>query len=154
MKKRIYLTAVLLVLILTSCSNSNINMVKDYVDELNPSLSLGEVFESYEYFTKTEWKEDTGKRGIKYVEFKGYYSDKKRNKEAIIKIQFPINKNEDNFNIGFEGIKDLSNKETEFENFNTIFFKQGDLIRCIYQNRPVIGLSFYEQQQLIGDMQQ
>ncbi len=157
MKSRVYVIAILFSVSLTSCGYSNIDMVKDYVDELNPALSLGEVLESYKYFTKTEWEEKEGSRGIKYVEFTAYYSNKSTKtgfldegiKDAIIKIQFPINKAEDGFDIGFEGYKDLSKKDSEFKSYAGLVFKQGDLIRLIYENQPLWGLNHWELNQFL-----
>ncbi len=148
MKKSIYLLGIIVAMLLSSCDYSNVDMVKDYVDELNPSLSLGEVFDSYKYFTKTEWKEKESDRGEKFVEFIGHYYEKKEKKERkyLIKIQFLINKSEDGFSVGFQGVQNLSEKESKMKSYSTetwllkeIVGSQNvnSLIELLYKNEPL-----------------
>ncbi|MFA7446103.1 MAG: hypothetical protein WCY89_09165 [Flavobacteriaceae bacterium] len=118
---------------------SNTNLVKDHVDDLDPSLTLGEALDNYKYFIKTEWKEFTTQRGQEMVEFNGYYNEK----DIVVRIQFLINKDwvedEDGnmFRLGFQGYKFKNQEDSESEPLNS-------LINDIYKNKEIFRFTYIE----------
>lgn len=116
-------TVIFFLVLLTSCSSffSNTNLVKDYVDEIDPSITLGQALDTYKYFTKTEWEEFTTDRGKEVVEFKGYYFEN----DIVVRIQFLINKdwakdkNGNSFKFGFQGYKFKWEKDSDSKSFNS-----------------------------------
>jgi hypothetical protein len=73
----------------TGCEDvGNIDIVKRSVlRDLDETLSIGDAFDKYEYFTKTEWKEFTSDQETEVVEVIGYYNKW----EGFIRVQFLMN---------------------------------------------------------------
>ena len=98
----------------TGCdSPSNTNIVKNATLSNDHTVFIGDAFENYKYFTKTEWKEFATSQGREIVEFNGYYSEK----EAVVIIQFAISKdNSLKFElvyVGYSSMRTDSEKEAE-----------------------------------------
>ncbi|MBS9774474.1 MAG: hypothetical protein KGV59_04875 [Tenacibaculum sp.] len=144
MKKVICLILTLFITtIFTSCNFSNIDMVKDKVfDELDPSLSLGEVLETYKYFTKTEWEERESERGRKLVQFVGYYSYNEKN--HIVKMIFIINETEYDFVLGGEFYKPLNRQGVDYFIPNMSDRADFSFLYNIYKNQPLFNIELME----------
>ncbi len=134
-----------LVIIGFSGCGDNISMVKKGTLEFDKSISIGQAFDKYKYFKKTEWKELVTDNGKKVVQVEGivdfklfpedfYVIDKENIQEARIVAQFTINK-DDTFNLSYYGqemIK-IDGKEDAVR-LNDYGVKRG--IKAIYENKP------------------
>lgn len=134
-----------LVIIGFSGCGDNISMVKKGTLEFDKSISIGQAFDKYKYFKKTEWKElvtDNGKKVVQVegiVDFKLFPEDfyvigKENIQEARIVAQFTINE-DDTFNLSYYGqemIK-IDGKEDAVR-LNDYGVKMG--IKAIYENKP------------------
>lgn len=138
-KKPIYLF--ISILLLTNCSSflSNTEYVKDAVLDIDYSLRIGDVFDNYKYFKKTEWKEFNTKQGKEVVEFNGYYYQK----NIIVEIQFAINKDrmEDaegkTFRLSYVGYRFINQSDDDSESLSS-------LISDIYNNKEISYFSWIE----------
>jgi hypothetical protein len=117
-RKRVILICIFL-LLFGACSNSDeINLVKNGILELDKSLTVGEAFENYKYFSDVKWeafKTDNGRRVVqvtgildldKYPE--GSVWKKQGIKEAGVIFQFLILKDGEHFEIHTYGLKLVS----------------------------------------------
>lgn len=134
----------LAIVVFSGCGD-NISMVKKGTLEFDKSISIGQAFDKYKYFKKTEWKElvtDNGKKVVQVegiVDFKLFPEDfyvigKENIQEARIVAQFTINK-DDTFNLSYYGqemIK-IDGKEDAVR-LNDYGVKMG--IKAIYENKP------------------
>lgn len=99
-----------------------INLVKDGILNDYPSLTVGEAFDNYSYFSKTEWKNFTATNGRDVVEFEGKLDRGMMDAigmdevmEAYLVIQFIINK-DDSFGIAHGSIrgKDMGGGDIDY----------------------------------------
>ncbi|MFP4332825.1 MAG: hypothetical protein ACLFQJ_05950 [Campylobacterales bacterium] len=100
-----------------------INLVKDGVLGNHPSLTVGEAFDNYSYFSKTDWKSFTATNGRDVVEFEGKLDRGMMDAtgmgevmEAYLVIQFIINK-DDTFGIAHGSIrgKDMGGGDIKYD---------------------------------------
>lgn len=66
---------------------SNTDFIKESFLKDDYTLKIGDVFDNYKYFNKTEWREFTAEQGIDVVDFKGYYYQA----DIVVQIQFAFN---------------------------------------------------------------
>ncbi|GAX88057.1 conserved hypothetical protein [Lebetimonas natsushimae] len=125
MKKIFYLFTFIISLVLVNgCLNSDISTVKNgYLNDFK-TISVGEAFDKYKYFTDVKWDSFETDNGTKIVEVKGYLNEdanktKISNKPYLL-TQFKINKADNTFEISYMGItiKDKNNKEKDIS-FNS-----------------------------------
>jgi hypothetical protein len=77
-----------LVLVTGFVGVDNIDVVKKSIlSDLDDTLSIGDAFDQYKYFTKTEWKEFKTAQGKEVVEMTGYC----KNWAGFVKVGFVMN---------------------------------------------------------------
>jgi hypothetical protein len=122
------------------CENSDIYSVKNgYLNDFK-TITVGEAFDKYKYFTDVKWDSFKTDNGTKIVEVKGYLnedSNSSKKLENYLLTQFTINQSDNTFEISYMGlmIKDKNNKEKEIS-FNS---KLTDFtLYKIYNNENVL----------------
>ena len=93
---------------IVGCSDSNI--VKNGTLNFDNSITVGEAFDRYSYFTSTSWRDFETSNGRKIVEVTGEFNDEyikkmgwtKQFSQASLIVQFKINK-DDTFEISAIG---------------------------------------------------
>ena len=133
--KLILIIASLSCLFIAGCGDSNIATVKEGTLDGMKELTIGSAFDNYKYFSKTTWESKETDNGVRYVEFKGYYSIKPLLKNTdyaniCLVMQFII-KIDKGFEPSYLGI------EEQFKDGKTKDLKLYD-----YQLRTVIGNIF------------
>lgn len=98
-------------IISTITPQGKVNLVKSGVLSNHPSLSVGEAFDNYSYFSKTNWRSFESTNGKEVVEFKGKLERDMMDAiglgeviEAYFVVQFVINK-DDTFGIAHASIQ-------------------------------------------------
>lgn len=122
----LFLVSFLVIIGFAGCGD-NISMVKKGTLEFDKSIPIGQAFDKYKYFKKTEWKELVTDNGKKIVQVQGIidlslypkdrsyfvnyfftelYSalEKKDLKEVRIIVQFTINQ-DDTFKFSYYGVE-------------------------------------------------
>ncbi len=93
---------------ITGCSD--IDTVKDGTLNFDNSITVGEAFDKYSYFTSTNWKNFETSNGRKIVEVTGDFNNEyiklmgwtKQFAQASLTVQFKINK-DDTFEVSAIG---------------------------------------------------
>jgi len=107
-KMKLFFVGLLLSVFMTGCSD--VGIVKNGTLNFDKSLTVGEAFDRYSYFSSTEWQDFETSNGRKIVEINGIFTNKyikqmgweKKFKQASLVVQFKINKN-DTFEISAIG---------------------------------------------------
>jgi hypothetical protein len=118
-KMKIKYFTILTILLLASCSSSNIDKVKDGTMEFNETTTIGNVLDNYKICSNTEWSEfktDIGEEVVSFICKQDIIRDAINNSNIKIKLtsvketfQFVLNINDDNFYL------DNVHKEFEWE---------------------------------------
>lgn len=142
----------LLLVILGACSNSSdIDLVKNGVLDLDKSLTVGEAFENYKYFTEVSWEAFKTENGRRVVQVTGTldlekYPLGKSWKEGGIKkadviFQFLILKDGEHFQIHTYGLKLVSNdgkeKTLDASDMGLTQIQMLNNLQQIYNNEPL-----------------
>lgn len=126
----------------TGCGD--VSKVKNGTLEFDKSLTIGEAFDNYKYFKKTDWSEITTDNGKKVVQVDGIVNMdihprgpewKKNVKEMKYIFQFTINKDE-TFEISYFGVEGVNNND-EKQEYNANNFQMMQALKEIYSNQPV-----------------
>jgi len=111
MKKiKLLIVGVFLSLMVTGCSD--VNIVKDGTLNFDKSITVGEAFDKYSYFSDTDWTDFKTSNGREIVQVAGEFNVdyikkmgwEKQFKKASLIVQFKINK-DDTFKIAAIGFK-------------------------------------------------
>ena len=130
--------------------NSTIESVKSGTLDLDESLTVGEAFESYDYFTDVEWTTFETDRNRILVEVTGTYvddflartskEDKDKPKKALLVVQFAVNRDGESFNVKYLGIEGITEDNREVtgrftENIYTLQMVSGiEVLSYVYEN--------------------
>ena len=162
--KKVYISFItILIFFLTGCSN-NVDSVKDSTLDFDKSITVGQAFDNYKYFSDTKWEEFKTNNGRQIVEFTGTFNDKyldylnnqfkkaikKHPEKAINKaelvVQFIINK-DGTFNVFASAFKTFYNDKKKRKYTYTISSINGLLSR-IYNNK-ILGMYAYASGKII-----
>ncbi|WP_442765654.1 hypothetical protein [Sulfurospirillum cavolei] len=136
------------VLFLIGCS-SNENIVKNGTLAFDKSITVGQAFDKYSYFSSTKWRSFKTDNGRQIVEVRGEFTDKflklkelvwgTEYNKAVLVVQFKINK-DDTFEIlaiGFDVT--LKNGEKEFVDMGKNLTKGqlNLLLKELYSGEPL-----------------
>lgn len=145
MKK--FISILLFSLILTGCG-SDLSSVKDGTMHFDNSITVGDAFDKYSYFTSTDWRSFETSNGRKIVEVKGVFTDNypifkqlkgKGIEELSLVVQFKVNK-DDSFEISAIGMNAInsSGEETEQDLGSTMSEAQLDLfLKELYNDKTL-----------------
>lgn len=145
MKKMI--AAVLFSLILAGC-DGDLSSVKNGTLEFDNSITVGQAFDKYSYFSSTQWESFETSNGRKIVEVTGFFTDdypilKQLKPRGIDKmsltVQFRVNK-DDTFEIAAIGMTIVNDagEETEQDIGGNMSAAQLDLfLNELYNDRPL-----------------
>lgn len=134
-------------LIITGCGGE-LSSVKDGTMHFDNSITVGEAFDNYSYFTSTGWNSFETANGRKIVEVRGVFSDNypvfKQLKgqgieELSLVVQFKVNK-DDSFEISAIGMnaKKSSGEEVKQDLGSSMTDAQLDLfLRELYNDEPL-----------------
>jgi len=140
------------VIFIVSCSDSgDIGKVKNGILELDKSLTVGEAFENYKYFTDVKWEAFKTENGRRVVQVAGTLDlnkyplgkEWKNNgiKKADVIFQFLILRDGQNFEVHSYGLKMLLKDGTEkFLDASDMGLTQIQLLnnlKEIYDNKPL-----------------
>ena len=137
------------------CSNNPIDVVKNGTLDIDKSVSIGNAFEGYKYFSDKRWKTFVDQQKRTIVEFSADLrldmQDIERNfgkfgsadpnrleqiKSIVYIAQFKINKDElKKFNIAYSAIMITLKNGRKGENID----RSGDILREIYNNKQLTG---------------
>lgn len=136
LKKLVTKTVILIftsLLVFSSCENpfGNVAAVKKSVYGDYKSLTLGNAFDNYQYFVKTEWREFSTVQGREYVEFKGYYFEK----SIVLRIQFIIYANNTEYEIAHVDYKFENQSDDEFKKVS--LYNISSLLDDIYSYKEI-----------------
>ncbi|NIA10462.1 MAG: hypothetical protein GWP10_12220 [Nitrospiraceae bacterium] len=152
--KKTALSCIVFFLLVTlgACSNSSdIDLVKNGVLDFDKSLTIGEAFENYKYFTDVSWKAFKTENGRRMVQVSGTIDlnktplgkslKEKGIKKGDIIFQFLIFKDGKHFQVYDFGFKTVSNdgKEKIVDASNMLLPQVWMLynLREIYNNQPL-----------------
>lgn len=142
---KVLVVGMLLSLFVTGCSD--VGVVKNGTLNFDNSITVGEAFDKYSYFSSTNWKSFETSNGRKIVEVTGELNDhyiKKMGwteqiKEASLIVQFKINK-DDTFEIAAIGMKatDLKGNTKEGNIGQGMSNRQlNNLLQELYNDKPL-----------------
>ena len=133
---------------IAGCSDvSDVSVVKNGTLSFDKSITVGDAFDKYSYFTSTSWEDFETSNGRKIVEVIGIFTDEylkimkveQKIKKASSIVQFKINK-DDTFEIaatGFEAIG-KNGKTKKIDAGKIMSNAQFDLMfRELYDDKPM-----------------
>lgn len=142
------ITSILLFSLILSGCGSDLSSVKDGTMSFDNSITVGDAFDKYSYFTSTDWRSFETSNGRKIVEVEGIFTDNypafqqlkvKGIEELSLVVQFRVNK-DDSFEISAikMNAKNSSGEETEQDLGSTISEAQLDLfLNELYNDKPL-----------------
>jgi len=146
MKKiKLIIVGLLLSLFVTGCSE--VNTVKDGTLNFDNSITVGQAFDRYSYFSDTDWEDFETSNGRKIVQVTGEFNDDyikkmgwtKQFKEASLIVQFKINK-DDTFEIAAIGLEatDLKGKTKKVDLGQGMSNNQlNSMLKELYNDKPL-----------------
>ncbi len=123
MKKWVFLFSLIIgIFFINGCFlNSDVSNVKNgYLNDFK-TITVGDAFDNYKYFTDVKWDSFKTDNGTKIVEVKGYLNNDVNNTSAkndnktYLLTQFTINQADNTFNISYMGLdyKDKNGKKKD-----------------------------------------
>ena len=130
---------------IVGCSDSNI--AKNGTLNFDNSITVGEAFDRYSYFTSTSWRDFETSNGRKIVEVTGEFNDEyiekmgwtKQFSQASLIVQFKINK-DDTFEISAIGMEvtDLKENTKEVDIGQGMSNRQlNNMLQELYNDKPL-----------------
>ncbi len=130
---------------ITGCSD--IDTVKDGTLNFDNSITVGEAFDKYSYFTSTNWKNFETSNGRKIVEVTGDFNNEyiklmgwtKQFAQASLTVQFKINK-DDTFEVSAIGFNVVGmNGETKEIDAGSgmSVLKLNNMLKELYNDKPL-----------------
>ena len=141
-----YLVIVLSIFMITGCSN-DVNTIKNGTLEFDKSITVGQAFDKYKYFSSTKWKSFSTDNGKKIVEVKGDFKNEylqhmkweDKFASASLIVQFTINK-DDTFEISalaFDFLTRNGDKERRDIGERLTTRQFNTLLKELYNNKPL-----------------
>jgi hypothetical protein len=146
MKKwKLLMIGLFLSLMITGCSN--VDTVKDGTLNFDNSITVGEAFDKYSYFSDTEWTDFETSNGRRIVQVTGIFNDDyikkmgwtKQFSEVSLIVQFKINK-DDTFEIVAIGLEttNLKGKTKKVDLGKGMSTRQLNMmLKELYNDRPL-----------------
>ena len=146
MKKwKLLMIGLFLSLMITGCSN--VDTVKDGTLNFDNSITVGEAFDKYSYFSDTDWEDFETLNGRKIVQVTGEFNENyikkmgqtKQFEKASLIVQFKINK-DDTFEISAIGLEatDLKGKTKKVDLGKGMSTRQLNMMsKELYNDRPL-----------------
>ena len=144
-KLKLLVIGVFLSLMVTGCSD--VSTVKDGTLNFDNSITVGQAFDRYSYFSDTDWKDFETSNGRKIVQVTGEFNDDyikkmgwtKQFKEASLIVQFKINK-DDTFEISAIGLEltSLKGKTKKVDLGQGMSNRQfNSMLKELYNDKPL-----------------
>ena len=141
-----YLVIVLSIFMITGCSN-DVSTIKNGTLEFDKSITVGQAFDKYKYFSSTKWKSFSTDNGKKIVEVKGDFKNEylqhmkweDKFASASLIVQFTINK-DDTFEISALAFDILTrNGDKKREDVGASLTKRqfNTFLKELYNNKPL-----------------
>ncbi len=141
-----YLVIVLSIFMITGCSN-DVSTIKNGTLEFDKSITVGQAFDKYKYFSSTKWKSFSTDNGKKIVEVKGDFKNEylqhmkweDKFASASLIVQFTINK-DDTFEISalaFDFLTRNGDKERRDIGERLTTRQFNTLLKELYNNKPL-----------------
>jgi len=144
-KIKLLITGLFLLLFITGCSD--VGTVKNGTLNFDNSITVGEAFDKYSYFSDTDWTDFETSNGRKIVQVTGEFNDNyikkmgwtKQFKKASLIVQFKINK-DDTFEIAAIGLEvtDLKGKTKKVDmgkGMSTVGLNR--MLKELYNDKPL-----------------
>jgi hypothetical protein len=144
-KLKLFVIGLFLSLVITGCSD--VSTVKNGTLNFDNSITVGEAFDRYKYFSDTDWTDFKTSNGRKIVQVTGEFNDDylkkmgwtKQFKKASLIVQFKINK-DDTFEISAIGLEatDLKGKTKKVDLGKGMSNRQlNSMLKELYNDKPL-----------------
>lgn len=144
-KLNLLVIGLFLSIIITGCSD--VSTVKDGTLNFDNSITVGEAFDKYSYFSDTDWKDFETSNGRKIVQVTGEFNDNyikkmgwtKQFEKASLIVQFKINK-DDTFEIAAIALEatDLKGKTKKVDLGKGMSSRQlNSMLKELYNDKPL-----------------
>ncbi len=144
-KLKILVIGLFISLFINGCSDADI--VKDGTLNFDNSITVGQAFDKYSYFTSTSWKDFETSNGRKIVEVTGDFNNEyiklmgwtKQFSEASLTVQFKINK-DNTFEVSAIGftVVGMNGETKEVDVGSEISILQfNNMLKELYNDKPL-----------------
>ena len=144
-KLKLFITGLFLLFFITGCSD--VGTVKNGTLNFDNSITVGEAFDKYNYFSDTDWEDFETSNGRKIVQVTGEFNENyikkmgwtKQFEKASLIVQFKINK-DDTFEISAIGLEatDLKGKTKKVDLGKGMSTRQLNMmLKELYNDRPL-----------------
>jgi len=144
-KLKLLIIGLFISLMITGCSD--VDTVKDGTLNFDNSITVGEAFDKYSYFTSTSWKNFETSNGRKIVEVTGDFNNEyiklmgwtKQFAQASLTVQFKINK-DDTFEVSAIGfnVVGMNGETKEIDAGSGMSVLQlNNMLKELYNDKPL-----------------